>query len=340
MRTAQLANCFLVAALFAPPSSAQVLNDPAAAAYNTAWLQQQLDAGHEFWIPDGTLYVEGTAQTPPTQACARIRTHGAGGYSSVPTPDLKQIACRIVQRGQGPILRIRGVGAILADPIEFVGDGVSAAIEIEGRTRPATGEHRFANLVFRDWGAAFRALGGYYDDAGHFVADEQHADNCSVSDCQACRCRRLFWSQNQQALNWYFTRCSLHWDLEPPQPMVAFDLERGGKIHCDGLEWCTNLATLFRVRDFSPNQSWLTCRNLSYDRMIAADSYLCLFDYAGRPEDANFARWKLAIDGYISQPLPLDRIFKVPPDLPRDQWSIDIGGAYDQVHWPPAKLPK
>lgn len=307
----------------------QTMNDRAAGDENRRWLARKLAAGQVATIPVGTLYVNGTVVTRPVNGCGRIETTGSGGYSQDPHATLSGSQSRIVQTGKGPILRLAGVGFICRDPLELVGDGESAAIEVEGRVAPATGRHHFANILFRNWSAAFKALGGYYDREGKFVSDENHADNSTVDCCETMNCGRLFWSQNQQAVKWVFRDCVVNW-LGPPQPMTVFDLERGGKLKCDGLECCTNLVTLFQVRDFSPNNCRLECRDLAFDRMVSSETYLTILHYAGPAENANFARWVMDVDGFAAQKLPADKLYHVPSDLPRDQWCVNMRTLYTE----------
>lgn len=309
----------------------QVYNDRTKAAQNTVWLQKQADS-QRISLAAGILYIDKRVYLPE-KIGTRIVTKGVGtGYWYPPDHpsglSLKQM--RIVQITPGePVFVLKGAGVISFSPLWLEGQGNAAAIEVEGKIGPvATGCHKFANIGFYNWKAAFRALGGYYKADGTFVADENHGDNCEVNRGVFCRCEKIFWSQNQQAINWTFNNSRVDW-LGAPKPCIVADIERGGKVHFNDIEFCHKWITLFRVRDFSPNQCYLTARDLSYDRMLAADYYLRLFEYAGPANAANYSRWGLIVEGIAAQPTPESMLYKVPTDLPRDKWKVDLFNLYN-----------
>ncbi len=313
-------------------ANAQVMNSKIAATSNTEWLSKSLADGKPIKIPVGTLYVNGTAATRPVVGCGRLESEGSSGYSMDPHPTLSGFQSRIVQLGKGPILRLSGVGFIATDPIEFVGDGESAALEIEGRAAPATGRHRFRNLIFRDWGCAFKCLAGYYRD-GKFIANENHADNSVVEGCETFNVDTLFRSENQQSLNWVFRDCAVN-GAGVSKGCVVADVVRGGCLTLERLVVEESKVTIFRVTDYSPNNSRLVCRDLFYDQMLDKDQYLCLFEYAGPAAAANYARWSVFMDGFVApQKFPLDRskFYQAPADLPRDGWRIEMIGVEKPV---------
>lgn len=321
-------------------AEAQVMNVKIAATMNTEWLTKSLAEGRPVKIPVGTLYVNGTATTKPVVGCGRLESEGSGGYSMDPHPTLSGFQSRIVQLGKGPILRLSGVGFIATEPIEFVGDGESAAIEIEGRAAPATGRHRFRNLIFRDWACAFKCLAGYYKD-DKFIGNESHADNSVVEGCETFNVGTLFRSENQQSLNWVFRDCAVN-GVGVSQGCVVADVVRGGCLTLERLVVEESKVTIFKVTDYSPNNSRLVCRDLFYDQMLDKDQTLCLFEYAGPAAAASYARWSIFMDGFVSpQKFPFDKakFYQVPASLPRDGWRIEIVGVEQPVAAPNGSAP-
>lgn len=315
----------LFAFLLCPATFAQVMNSKDAAGLNTTWLTKSLATGKPVILPVGTLYISGTVTTKPIVGCGRLESMGAGGYAIDGHPTLGGFQSRIVQLGKGPILRLSGAGFIATDPLEFVGDGESAAIEIEGRATPATGRHRFRNLVFRDWGCAFKCLGGYYKD-GQFVADENHGDNTIVEGCETFNVGTLFRSENQQSVNWVFRDCVVN-GVGLSKGCIVADIERGGCLTLDRLVIEDSRTTIFRLKDFSPNNCRLVCRDFYYDRMGDDGQYLRLVDYVGDSAAAAWSKWSIHINGFsAAQKTGLDeaKFYQVPKNLPRDDWQVDV----------------
>lgn len=307
----------------------EVYNDKRAAAANTAWAQGYLDRGEILPLGTGVLYINDVLVAPPKVGCCRVSTKGAGGYYMPPHPTLSGSQSIICQLTPGrPIFRLGGAGAILTEPLGLWGGGTAAAIEVEGRAFPATGRHRFANLVFYNWQTAFKALSGnYFDDEGkrRFREEEQHADNCSVEHCEEFDCGTWFVSQNQQAVNWSFEYCVSN-SFAPPKLHRLADLERGGLVTFDHHVFCTPQVRLFRVRDYSPNCAKLVCTNFEFDRQLTPDVELTPIEYVGPPEAANYADYVLEVSGFGCQRLNL--VPKVPGDMPRKRWSIDYQTIY------------
>ena len=308
----------------AAPAAAQTMNDRTAATKNTQWLRDALAARQTVRVPAGTLYVNGAAETPATVGCGRIESDGCRSYPTDNHPTLTGQVARVVQLGSGPIFRVRGHGFTVADPLELVGDGRSAAIEIESaRPVPNTGGHFFAHVTFQNWAAAFRACGDPAD--GHA---DLHADNTLVSDCHAYRCQRFFWSQNQQAVNWKLRDCSVHVLGGGDLSVVVCDIERGGNVIVDGLVICHPRTTLFRVRDFSPNSNRLLCRDFERDRFPREqfpDNYLTLVEHTG----GDVFAWEIEIAGKVLPhfaPIDAGQLYKVPAALPRGKWTINVSG--------------
>lgn len=332
LKTASIWVAAFIGLLCVPRADGQVVNDPTKAATNTVWLQHQADNG-DIVLPDGTLYISKRIRMPTTIG-SRITSRGVGTGYWYPADNPSRIAAkpaRICQLTPGePIFVLTGAGTCM-DSVTLEGTGDQALIEIEGRLAPvATGQHRFRNLLFYNALAWFRALGGYYGPDGKFVSDENHADNCTVTDCLGSNCQRIFWSQNQQAVNWYFRAVGAGWDQNatPLKPVTLFDIERGGKVHVDGIEICCPQTTLFRVRDFSPNNCWVTCHNLSLDRLDTREAYLTLLAYAGPPSDANWQPWVFGFSGFVSQELPAAKLYSGPADWPRNHWKVDLQTIY------------
>lgn len=277
-------------------------------------------------LPVGTVYINGPIKTRRVTGCGRINTDGAYGYALDGNPALTGAMCRVVQLAKGqPVLRLSGAGFYAVDPMEFVGDGASSAIEVEGCFSLATGEHRFGNIIFRNWGCAFDALAGHYKD-GKFVADENHADNCTVNGCGTFNVGTFFRSRNQQAVQWAFRDCVVNF-LGGPNDQIVADLVRGGNITFDSLMINHPRVTLFRVRDYSPNNCNLVCRDFRYDRPLAKDPYVTLFEYTGDPKAAASYKWDVRISGFIAAHFTKfepQRLYKVPENLPRDGWDIRV----------------
>lgn len=334
------------ASLLAPCASclAQLVNDasPRAVAINTAWWQRNVASGKEFRLPIGTLYINGTASTPAAVGVGPIKTKGAFVYPI--GPHEKSVAgnfTRIVQLGKGPVLRDCGTGMQCNDPLWLVGDGESAAIEVEGRTYPSTGRSKYSNICFQGWGCAFKALGGYYQD-GKFVADENHADNVTATNCHTFQMRKFFRSENVQALNWNFIECGM-WDLcEQGQELdcIFADIDRGGDVVIDRLVGSALKLTVFRVNWYSPNTNLLVCRDYRGDRRPVPGYRLTPLEYAETPgrvspttgKPVPGADWQTPACDYnftftgkvATHQADCEITYKVPDNFPRKRWKIDL----------------
>lgn len=302
-------------------------NIRSAAAANTAKLSAAFKIGYTPQLQHGTYYINGPVLTRPIVGCGRIKTDGSFGTPQDGHPTRTGAQVRIVQLGKGPCLRLCGAGFILDDPIEWVGDGASAIIEVEGRAEIPTGRHRFRNQIFQNAGAWVKCLGGYYNGID-VVDDENHADNSIIDGCEGFNCDRALWLQNQQAVNWKLRDCVIN-KLGDKACVVA-DIERGGEVTITGL--CINdpQATIFRIRDYSPNTCRLICRDFARDRMPAESfpgNYLRLLDYVGSGD----YRWDIEISGVVkTHHAPMDpaMAFKGCETLPRTRWKINIPDYY------------
>lgn len=302
-----------------------VANSPAAAKANTdRWnAANAANPPKSVFIPNGTVYINGVIKTRPIVGCGRINTDGSFGTSVDGNPGLTGALARVVQLGKCACLRLSGNGFFMSDPIEFVGDGQSTAIEIEGRTTIPTGRHRFANIIFSNWGCAFDAMPGYYD-GDVFKQDENHADNCIVSGCETFNVGTLFRSRNQQAVQWAFNDCVVN-ELNGPKEQIVADIQRGGNITLTNLMINHPRATIFRVKDFSPNNCNLTCRDFRLDRVPVDDFRLTLFEFVGDAVNAYGYHWVLEMNGFASTyhtKFNREVLYRVPANLPKDKWLV------------------
>jgi hypothetical protein len=277
-------------------------------------------------LPVGTVYLDGTVTTPAKCGCGRVRAEG--GNCSWPVdnhPTLTGCLTRVQQIGKGPCLRLSGTGFTADDPIEWVGDGESAIIEVEGRVQVPCGRHRFRNQTFSNASTVFHSLAGYYDDAGKFVADENHADCTIVDGCEFYSVASAFRSDNQQSMGWKFRDCYVNQIGDKFPDCVFADLRRGGDVTITGLEILHSRVTIFKVRDYSPNNCRLICRDFHRDRMTNTDGYLTLFEYAG--DANNQGEWLLLANGWCAvhhAPFDRSKLYKIPSTLPRKSWKVDV----------------
>lgn len=306
----------------------QTFGDQAAADDNRKWLQDCADAKLPIHLKGKTLYVRGTVTFPPVVGCGRIITLGATGDSVGEHPTLNGLRTKIVQLGKGPIFRLAGAGFVGGDPLELVGDNESAAVEIEGRLAPATGRHEFRNWVFRDWAQGVKTLAGYYQ-GGKFIPCEAHADNSRLVACETFNCRCLLELNNQQSLNWVCEDCRVNGLGSPNyQRHVVVRANRGGCVQVIRPiieEW---QCTMFEARDYSHNNARLVVHDLFYDTMLAEQHGFRIFDYTGRPQDANFADWSVIGDGWIGmRPGKPEDLYSAPADLPKWRWKFNFNYA-------------
>lgn len=235
----------------------------------------------------GDVHISGTITTRPVVGCGRISSTACFGVGAIDRkhPTLGGEMAKLIQHGKGPHLSLSGSGFITDDPLEWQGDGESAAIEIEGRSSPPTGRHRFRNQIFTNCGAAFHCLA---------TPEEQHADMSIVDGCEFYNCGAMFRSENQQALNWKFRDCAIN--ILGDKNTIAADLVRGGNVTIDGLSINHPRCTLFRVRDFSPNTCKLICRDFWRDRFAPGfEEYLTILEFAGKDEWA-IPQWLAALE--------------------------------------------
>jgi hypothetical protein len=312
--------------LFAFPLRAQVMNKPEAAAENGRWLQAQFD-GHKDAngrfiyspprIPVGTLFTNATVDLGPVIGQGRYYTDGGEGYPVGGHP-WAAYRTRIVKTTPGPMFHLLGNGAYFVDPIELVGDGTSAAIVIEGRESPASGNHKFANITFHKWGTCFDVLGALDKK------DDAHADNCIVTDCKAFDCTTFARFRNQQAVNWIFYHPRME-SIKDTGPTVFFDIWRGGNIYAYNAIINRHQCSIFRLHEHSPNTSKLVFRDFERDRLPYRNAYLAPVEYAGTSNDAPYCRWQIEVSGFAPDvEAPFERRLPGCEKLPQDKWKIDV----------------
>lgn len=300
-------------AMYCVCAQGQSMNNPNAAISNTVWLTKAI-AEHRT-IPAGTLYVSGTATTEAKVGCGRLYSKGSFGVGGYPSDHAAVGSMtRVVQLGHGPIVRLSGDGFVADDPIEWVGDGESAAFEVEGRADPPSGRHRFRNQIFTDCGAAFKCVA---------TPDEAHADMSLVEGCEFYNCDRVFWSCNQQALGWTFRSCAVN--VLGTKNCIVADIERGGWLTFDGLTLNHPRVMLLRVRDYSPNNCDFVFRDVRRDIPTAPDNYLRLVDYVGDESQAANCPWRIKMEVNAVGCDP-KKLYCVPATLPREGWHIEVEG--------------
>ncbi|HEX3600067.1 MAG TPA: hypothetical protein VHU84_07980 [Lacipirellulaceae bacterium] len=300
-----------------------------AASSNTARLNKALTTNSRFIrLPVGTFYINGPIETQVVNGCGRIATDGSFGYVMDYHGTLSGSKTQIVQLTPGaPVFRLRGAGFVLDDPIELVETG-GAAIEIEGRGKGlACGRHSFRHLMVRDCTYAFRCLPGYYEQ-GKLIPDEEHADICTVQDSEFCNVESVFRSENQQSLDWTFTNITVN-VLGHHDRCIVADILRGGFVRIEGLNIEHPRTTIFRVRDFSPNQCYMTCHGIHGDRAAdgGANDSFTLFEYNGDPKAAAWSKWYVDFTGFVATyQTKFDKsvLLRVPANLPTD--GIDYKG--------------
>jgi hypothetical protein len=159
----------------------------------------------------------------------------------------------------GPVIRLRGTGFVL-DGINIMGRrwpgdrdlSISGAksescIEVEGRAAIATGCHTIRNCLLGEAKYGIRTIPGYYNDAGAFVKDENHADQGVVDSVTFAGIESCFRSENQQAVGWSFR--DVHVDLTVPNTeAVLFDIVRGGNIAADNIMLNHNRITISKYK--------------------------------------------------------------------------------------------
>lgn len=340
-----------------------VADSPVAAATNTERLTGALNAqwrGGKFKFANGSIgpvlypirvaakefYFAGTIESS-TRIGGALAGFGSRGYPIIsghfnpPGGTLGGAVTRFTRvdgdKG-GPMLRLRGAGFTMSG-IEFRGrpyvkdngtgmvpaGGTPAGvgIEVEGRTTPSSGKHILRDCVISDCQVGICALGGYYQD-GKFVADENHADLGAVENVWFWGCNSCFRSENQQAVPWNFHNIL----VSGIDNTTIFDIVRGGDIVCEGMYLGHKKATLFKVRDFSPNNNRLVCQNLQWDNASGKDYYITLFKYDGPlSPPPKWLRWSVRVTGHFSNQnanFDTSKLIVAPSKMPVDDLLFDI----------------
>lgn len=308
-----------------------------AASFNTAALTQAFCAN-----PPATVslaagkryFVSGKFRTRPVVGCGRFITEAAGGYPIKATPTYDGSLARLEQIGTGPIGCLSGAGFVVDDPVEFVGDGVSPILEVEGRANPATGRHLFRQARFARAGFAVDFLGGYWSDKRDFVDDENHADNCLFDWCEFMDCLPLR-LRNCQSVN-HVVRDCMFGQTGPSWPFCFAEIQRGGILHFERPRLCVNQITGVRIVDpkgdnYSPNNCHVVISDAKIDRPATIGTpedktYFRPVEYEGDSEAVSWSKWILRISGFTPFKLPV--VDDANPRLPRDYWSVKFETIY------------
>lgn len=292
------------------------------------------------------FFFAGTIETP-VRIGGALRGFGSRGYPIVsahynPPGGVQGGAVtrftRIDGDNGGAIVRLRGAGFTL-EGIEFRGrpyvkdDGsgmepptgtpTPVGIEVEGRIGLSTGKHIVRDCVISGCQAGICARAGYYRD-GTFVPDENHADLGVVENVWFWACGSCFRSENQQAVPWNFRNIM----VSGRDDTTVFDVVRGGNLVCDGLYVGHRKVTLFKVRDYSPNDNRLVCENIQWDHGSGKDTYFTLFQYDGQfSPPPKWLRWSVRVTGHFSNEnatFDTSKLVVVPKQMPVDDLLFDI----------------
>lgn len=316
---------------------AQVINDKSdvACAKNKAWLERCWSQGVRARLPNGTLYLKETAQTPTTISCGYVEAEIPSGYwipADHPTlanwrddkGRLHPIGSRICQLTPGiPAIRIRGASFRVAGFPMFEGQGTAAAIEMEGRAVGVATNDARIEANFRNWVQAVKCLGGYYQD-GKFVHDEQQAADSTFTG-RVERCDSIIRLDNQQAVNWRID--AFYMGAMPGGKSVLVDCQRGGSLTAN-ITVASSPATILRLADYSDNNCNFDFQ-LWFDGMSGGQADFTLVDLA-KPENW-WAPWFIKMRGFSAQ----QRFggtnstktcwhYNVPENMNRKFWNIDL----------------
>lgn len=299
-----------------------------AASDNLRRINDAIAAKIPITLPPDKFYINGLIKTGNHVGCARFMTDGTGGFSIDDHSSYNGPRTQIVQLANSPMLRIRGAGFHCEAPVEWIGYGMSQhIIEMEGSAAMATGRARFRHQLFRQGSIAIKCLAGYYNSAGTFIADENHADNSTVENCETMNVTTFFQSLNQQAVNWTFRDCLVSWTGGAAPETTVLDIVRGGSVTIDGLVVETPQTTLIQTTDFSPNQCWFDCRRIWIDRMLSA-YYFKAFKYAGSLGSAGWSQWFVDVLGFSANYQAAEDYLDVPGTLPTVDFNINIRTRY------------
>lgn len=157
----------------------------------------------------------------------------------------------------------------------------------------------------------FQTVPGYYNDAGDFVGDENHADNLIFDNIMFWGCDSCYRSECVQSVcvSMRDIRVSSYGGIGNVD-VILCDVPRGGDIWIDGVDCTNNLFTLFKVdalvaNDYSHLTSYFVCNNLKVDHFAASGSnYTTLFHMAGvdpvyNGTDMSWIKWTVRCTGHI-----------------------------------------
>jgi hypothetical protein len=217
---------------------------------------------------------------------------------------------RIDGENGGAVLRLRGAGFDLQNVDlrgrrmprnvhSAMGTKTPMGIALEGRASPSTGKHSVHNITIGECSQAIAFLASHVGADGQVARAEGHADSSWWGHVVVVGCDTAVFSENQQAVGHHFASLQVNVVSTNPE-VVVFDLERGGLIKAEYVKIVHPRATLFRVRDFSPNTSRLDA-HIMRDRFgnDVENQRLTLFEFVGdRP--VPYKKWSVRVSGHIS----------------------------------------
>ncbi len=163
------------------------------------------------------------------------------------------------------------------------GPRARACIAVEARSQPPTGRHRISDCLLAESEVGIATLEG---------DGSTHADLLYVDNVYAVNCRAFFQCNNAQSVSHTFTHCF----MEGGEPMVGFELVRGGKVGVFGFYQNGPFATLVKVQDDTwPNANHVEIHDYQWDHIDAPGAYFC-------PLDSDKASMTGIITGHANNP--------------------------------------
>ncbi len=242
-----------------------------------------------------------------------------GGYKADQQGGAVTRFTRIDGENGGPVIRLRGAGFLLAGlevkghrwsgqaTIDAAQKRPDACIEVEGRHAPASGKHTMRDLNLTSANYAIYCAPGYYDEAGKLLPQAEgrgvHADETSVSNVYCSGVDSFFRSDNEQAVGWNFRDIYLL-SAGVTQPMVAFDIYRGGKLTADNVMLNLPTVTLLRVHYPSGYTNRFNITNFHWDNFDylgpQKGQRLTLLDYTYVSPTADWCPLDVRVTGHIA----------------------------------------
>lgn len=299
-------------------------NSTQSAGFNAERLAKAVAQARHITIPAGYYYLGPTVMTP--FRAGGVRIEGAGGFGTD-----SGFPVTLHHVGNGPALRLCGNGDTF-ERVRFLGTGSGPLIEVEGRTSPPTGRHRFRDCAFQNAAVAIHCLGGWYD-GGKFVADENHADMGLVECCETYNVGVFLRLENQQAVNWRLRDCAVNVLGASDRECCVVDCVRGGKVYVDRLTINHPRVTLARTgkaQDFSPNNCRLVFRDVDRDLCWdhAANHWLTLLDCTADETYAQSWLENLTVTAFIPRhtlPFDMTKLYRgVPAELVPHATGVEL----------------